>query len=77
MTLAEAAEPGQILIGRQTHQLAAAAIEAESAGPDRYVLRSAHAGMRPLAVRLDAPFVNRTEDMRLLRTRTPGPLMSG
>ena len=66
-TLAEAAEPGQILIGRQTHQLAAAAIEAESAGPDRYVLRSAHAGMRPLAVRLDAPFVNRTEDVQLLR----------
>jgi DNA-binding SARP family transcriptional activator len=66
-TLAEAAEPGQILISRQTHQLAAAAIEADSAGPDRYVLRSAHAGVRPLAVRLDAPFVNRDEDIRLLR----------
>jgi class 3 adenylate cyclase len=48
MTLAEAAKPGQILISRQTHELAAAAIEAESAGPDRFLLRCAHAGMRPL-----------------------------
>ena len=44
VTLAEAAEPGQILISRQTQELAAAAIETESAGPDRFVLRCAHPG---------------------------------
>ena len=64
--LAEAAEPGQILISRQTHGLAAAAIEAESAGPDRFLLRSAHAGVRPLALRLDAPLVGRDEEMHRL-----------
>ena len=64
--LAEAAEPGQILISGQTQGLAAAAIEAESAGPDRFVLRSAHAGVRPLALRLDAPLVGREEEMHRL-----------
>ena len=66
MTLAEAAEPGEILIGQQTQQLAAGAIETDSAGPDRFLLRSAHAGLRPLAVRLDAPLVGRGEEMRRL-----------
>ena len=69
VTLAEAAEPGQILISRQTQELAAAAIETESAGPDRFFLRSAHAGVRPLALRLDAPLVGRDEEMRQLRSR--------
>jgi DNA-binding SARP family transcriptional activator/tetratricopeptide (TPR) repeat protein len=64
--LAEAAEDGQILISPQTQELAAAAIETEGAGPDRYVLRSAHAAMRPLAVRLDAPLVGRDQEMRQL-----------
>ena len=64
--LAEAAEPGQILISRPTQELAAAAIETESAGPDRFLLRSAHAGMRPLALRLDAPLAGRDEEMRQL-----------
>jgi DNA-binding SARP family transcriptional activator/tetratricopeptide (TPR) repeat protein len=64
--LAEAAEAGQILISRQTQELAAAAIETESAGPDRFILRSAHAAMRPLAVRLDGPLVGRDEEMRQL-----------
>ena len=64
--LAEAAEPGQILISRQTHELAAAAIETESAGPDRFLLRGAHAGMRPLRLRLDAPFVGRDEEISRL-----------
>jgi DNA-binding SARP family transcriptional activator/tetratricopeptide (TPR) repeat protein len=64
--LAEAAEPGQILISRQTQGLAAAAIETESAGPDRFLLRSAHAGVRPLALRLDAPLAGRNEEMRQL-----------
>ena len=64
--LAEAAEPGQILISRQTQGLAAAAIETESAGPDRFLLRSAHAGVRPLALRLDAPLAGRDEEMRQL-----------
>ena len=66
VTLAEAAEPGQILIGRQTQELAAAAIETESAGPDRFVLRSAHEAVRPLALRLDAPLVGRDEELRQL-----------
>ncbi len=64
--LAEAAEPGQILISRQTHGLAAAAVEAESAGPDRFLLRSARAGVRPLALRFDAPLVGRDEEMHRL-----------
>ena len=64
--LAESAEPGQILISRPTHELAAAAIEAESAGPDRFLLRYAHAGVRPLPLRLDAPLVGRDEEMHRL-----------
>ena len=64
--LAEAAEPSQILIDRRTRELAAAAIETESAGPDRFVLRSAQAATRPLALRLDAPLVGRDEEMRQL-----------
>ena len=61
VTLAEAAEPGQILISRPTQELAAAAIETERAGSDRFVLRAVHAAMRPLALRLDAPLVGRDE----------------
>ena len=64
--LAEAAEPGQILISRETQRLAAAAIEAESAGPDRFLLRCAHAATRPLALQLDAPLVGRDEEMQRL-----------
>ena len=64
--LAEAAAPGQILISHQTQQLAAGAIETDSAGPDRFLLRSAQAGLRPLAVRLDAPLVGRVEETRRL-----------
>jgi DNA-binding SARP family transcriptional activator/tetratricopeptide (TPR) repeat protein len=68
VTLAAAAEPGQILISRQTGQLAAAAIETDDAGADRFVLRSAHTGVRPLALRLDAPLVGRDEEMRRLES---------
>jgi DNA-binding SARP family transcriptional activator/tetratricopeptide (TPR) repeat protein len=64
--LAEDAGPGEILISQQTRQLAAGAIESDSAGPDRFLLRSAHAGLRSLAVRLDAPLVGRGEEMRRL-----------
>ena len=64
--LAEAAEPGQILISRQTQELAAAAIETRSAGPDRFILQSAQAAVRPLAPRLDVPLVGRDEEMRQL-----------
>ena len=64
--LADAAAPGQILISRETQQLAAAAIETDTAGPDRFLLLSAHAGVRPLALRLDAPLVGRDEEMRRL-----------
>jgi len=66
--LAEAAGPGQILIGPQVRQLTAGAIEAEPAAPDRFLLRSAHAGLRPLAVRLDVPLVGRDEQLRLLES---------
>ena len=66
VALAEAAEAGQILISRQTQELAAAAIETEDAGPDRFILRSAHAAVRPLALRLDAPLVGRNEEIRQL-----------
>jgi len=66
VTLAEAAEPGQILISRPTQELAPAAIETEGAGPDQFVLRSAHVAERPLALRLDAPLVGRDEEMRQL-----------
>jgi len=66
--LAEAAKAGQILITGQTQQLAAAAIETDSAGPDRFILRSAHAGVRPLALRLDAPLIGRVEEMRRLES---------
>ena len=64
--LAEAAEPGQILIGRPTRELAVAAIETERAGPDRFVLQSAQEAVRPLALRLDVPLVGRDEELRQL-----------
>ena len=64
--IAETAEPGQILIGRQTQQLAAAAIETESAGPDRFILQSAQAAVRPLALRLDVPLAGRDNELRQL-----------
>jgi DNA-binding SARP family transcriptional activator len=64
--LAEAAGPGEILISQQTQQLAAGAIGTDSAGPDRFLLRSAHVGLRPLAVRLDAPLAGRGEEIRRL-----------
>ena len=64
--LAEAAEPAQILIGRPTKVLAAAAIETESAGPDRFILRSAQEAVRPLALRVDVPLVGRDEELRQL-----------
>ena len=64
--LAETAERNQILISRQTRELAAAAIETESAGPDQFVLRSAQTFTRPLALRLDVPLVGRDKEMRQL-----------
>ena len=64
--LAEAAEPGQILIGRPTRELAVAAIETERAGPDRFVLQSAQETVRPLALRLDVSLVGRDEELRQL-----------
>jgi DNA-binding SARP family transcriptional activator len=64
--LADAAEPGQILIGRQTRELAAAAIETENAGPDHFVLQAAQEAVRPLALRLDVPLAGRDEELRQL-----------
>jgi class 3 adenylate cyclase/tetratricopeptide (TPR) repeat protein len=65
--LADAAGPGQILIGPLVQQLTAGAIETDDAGPGRFLLRSAHVGLRPLAVRLDVPLVGRGEEMRRLQ----------
>jgi DNA-binding SARP family transcriptional activator len=64
--LAEAAEPGQIMISGQTQELAAAAIETQSAGPGRFILQSAQTAVRPLALRLDVPLVGRDEQLRQL-----------
>jgi tetratricopeptide (TPR) repeat protein len=64
--LAEAAEPGQILISQQTQELAAAAIETDDAGAGRFVLRSAETTARPLALRLDGPLVGRDEELQQL-----------
>ena len=64
--LAEAAEPGQILISGPTQELAAAAIETVSAGPGRFLLQSALAVVRPLAPRLDGPLVGRDEELQRL-----------
>src|SRR6185312_13365099 len=58
--------PSQILISHQTQQLAAGAIETEDADHGRFLLRSAHPGLRPLAVRLDVPMVGRSEEIRRL-----------
>jgi predicted ATPase/DNA-binding SARP family transcriptional activator len=68
VVLAEAAGPGQIIIGPQVRQLTAGAIETDEAGPDRFLLRSVHASLRPLAVRLDVPLVGRSEEIRRLET---------
>src|SRR5262249_9551391 len=65
--LAGAARPGEVLLSQQNPHPAAGAIDTESAGPDRFLLRSAHAGLRPLAVSLDAPLVGRDEEMRRLQ----------
>ena len=67
VTLAEAAAPGQILISQPTQELAAAAIETESAGAGRFFLLAAHPGARPLAPRLDAPLADRDEELHQLQ----------
>ncbi len=67
VALAEAAGPGEILISRPVRRLAAGAIETESAGPDRFLLRSVRPGLRALAVRLDVPLVGRGEEIGLLK----------
>ena len=67
MVLADAAGPDQILIGPLVQQLTAGAIETDDAGPGRFLLRSAHVGLRPLAVRLDVPLVGRAGEMRRLQ----------
>jgi DNA-binding SARP family transcriptional activator/tetratricopeptide (TPR) repeat protein len=66
VALAEAAEPDQILISGPTQELAAAAIETVSAGAGRFLLRSAQAVVRPLALRLDVPLVGRGDELRQL-----------
>jgi DNA-binding SARP family transcriptional activator len=66
VTLAEAAGPEQILISGPTQELAAAAIETASAGAGRFLLRSAQALARPVALRLDVPLVGRDEELRQL-----------
>jgi DNA-binding SARP family transcriptional activator len=65
--LAQRAAAGEILVGDQTRRLAAAALEVEPAGGDRFRLLAAPIGARPLPVRLDAPLVGRDEELGRLR----------
>ena len=66
VTLAEAAEPGQILISRQT-QAARGGRHRNGKCRSRSVPPAIRArGVRPLALRLDAPLVGRDEEMRRL-----------
>ena len=80
--LAQRAAPGEILVGDQTRRLAAAALEVEPAGGDRFRLLAAPIGARPLPVRLDAPLVGRVEELAQLRdglaraARDGGPVLA-
>ena len=65
--LAELAAAGEILVGEQTRRLAAGAVEVEPAGDGRFRLLAAPIGARPLPVRLDAPLVDRREELGRLR----------
>ena len=65
--LAELAATGEILVGDQTRRLAAGAVEVEPAGDGRFRLLAAPIGARPLPVRLDAPLVDRREELGRLR----------
>jgi DNA-binding SARP family transcriptional activator len=65
--LAEQATVGEILLSDQTRGLAAGAVEVEPAGGDRFRLLAAPIGARPLPVRLDAPLVDRVEELDRLR----------
>jgi DNA-binding SARP family transcriptional activator len=65
--LAELAAAGEILVGDQTRRLAAGAVEVEPAGDGRFRLLAAPIGARPLPVRLDAPLVDRREELGRLR----------
>jgi DNA-binding SARP family transcriptional activator len=65
--LAERAAPGEILVSGQTRRLAAGALEVDEAGGDRFRLVAAPVGARPLPFRLDAPLVDRHEELARLR----------
>ena len=65
--LAELATAGEILVSDQTRRLAAGAVEVEQAGDGRFRLLAAPIGARPLPVRLDAPLVDRHEELGRLR----------
>jgi DNA-binding SARP family transcriptional activator/tetratricopeptide (TPR) repeat protein len=65
--LAESAAAGEILVSEQTRELAAGAIEVEPAGSGRLRLLAARTGARPLPVRLDAPLVDRSQELGRLR----------
>ncbi|HEV3464742.1 MAG TPA: BTAD domain-containing putative transcriptional regulator [Actinomycetota bacterium] len=65
--LARQAAAGEILVSDQTRRLAAAALEVEPAGGDRFRLLAAPIGARPLPVRLDAPLVGRDGELGRLR----------
>jgi DNA-binding SARP family transcriptional activator len=65
--LAESAGAGEILVSEQTRELAAGAIEVEPAGSGRLRLLGARTGARPLPVRLDAPLVDRSQELARLR----------
>jgi class 3 adenylate cyclase/tetratricopeptide (TPR) repeat protein len=75
--LEQAAEPGEILIGEETHRLARDAIRAEPVDPldlkgkadpvSAFRLLEVRPGAAPFARRLDSPLVGREEELTLLR----------
>ena len=75
--LAELAAAGEILLSDQTRRLAAGAVEVEPAGDGRFRLLAAPIGARPLPVRLDAPLVDRHEELHRLRERLARAVADG
>jgi DNA-binding SARP family transcriptional activator/tetratricopeptide (TPR) repeat protein len=80
--LATSAAAGEVMVGEETLQLAAGALEVEHAGPGRLRLRAAQVGARPRPVRLDAPLVGRDAERDrlgeafLLALRDRGPVLA-
>jgi DNA-binding SARP family transcriptional activator len=61
--LAASAAPGEIYLSEETYRLAAGALEVQPVRPGQLRLQAARIGVRPLAVRLDAPLVGRDAEL--------------